>query len=260
MSAEPITRPIVVSIPHASAAVPPEIANQVKLTPEEIMRYTDLFTDRIYTIPNVHLIVAEYSRVFVDVNRAPDDISREYEKAAEGVSVLTTWDGGQVYSTKPTEEQADALIEKYHDPYHQKIEECIPQAQFLFDCHSYLPVGPKLKPDSGRPRPDINIGNVNYSTCTREQTIFVRDYFEKLGYTVDINFPYAGKYILGHHCHRRRIPPFLVPGMQLEINQGLYVEGDSLKPIENRIDELHGVFSRLVDVFLERFAKPVTAS
>lgn len=247
-------RPVIVSIPHASAAIPPEIADQVTLSADDILRYTDLFTDRIYTIPDVHLVVANYSRVFVDVNRAPDDISREYEKAAEGVSVLTTWDGGQVYNTKPSQVQADALIKKYHDPYHAKIEECIPDAQFLFDCHSYLPIGPKLKPDSGRPRPDINIGNVNFSTCTREQTVFVRDFFQNLGYTVAINFPYAGKYILGHHCHRRRIPPFLVPGMQLEINQALYVAQDSLEPVEDRLQELHGVFAKLVDVFVKEFS------
>jgi len=246
-------RPILVSIPHASPVVPPEIRTQVALTEEEILHYTDLYTDQIYNIADVHLVIAEFSRVFVDVNRAPDDISQEYEKAEEGVSVLTTWDGKKVYTTQPGEHQADALIEKYHDPYHQKIEDAMPNVEFLFDCHSYLPIGPKLKPDSGKPRPDINIGNMNYSTCTREQTVFVRDYFQNLGYTVAINFPYAGKYILGHHCHRRRIPPFLVPGMQLEFNQSLYVEHETMKPMADRISELRKAFEGMVNVFGKNF-------
>jgi N-formylglutamate amidohydrolase len=246
-------RPILVSIPHASPRVPDEIRDQVALTPEEILHYTDLFTDRIYTIPNVHIVQADVSRVFVDVNRAPDDISKEYEKSEEGVSVLTTWDGKKVYASKPGEAQADGLIKRYHDPFHQKIEEKMPIVQFLFDGHSYLPIGPKLKPDSGKPRPDINIGNINYSTCTREQTVFVRDFFTSRGYTVAINFPYAGKYILGHHCHRRHIPPFLVPGMQLEMNQGLYVDQQSLTPLPERISELRTAFSALIDAFAERF-------
>ncbi len=246
-------RPIIVSIPHASSGVPPEIADQVLLSHEDIVHFTDLYTDRIYTIPDVHLVVAEYSRIFVDVNRAPDDISREYEKAEEGVSVLTTWDGGQVYKTKPSHVQAEQLIKKYHDPYHKKIDELIPNAQFLFDGHSYLPIGPKLKPDSGKPRPDINIGNMNYSTCSREHTIFVREYFQTIGYSVSINFPYAGKYILGHHCHRRRMPPFLVPGMQIEINQNLYLHPDTLAPVDESIIKLHTEFETLVDVFTRRF-------
>ena len=130
----------------------------------------------------------------------------------------------------------------------------MPSVQFLFDCHSYLPIGPKLKPDSGKPRPDVNIGNINYSTCTREQTVFVRDFFQSLGYTVAINFPYAGKYILGHHCHRRHIPPFLVPGMQLEFNQGIYVHQDSLEPIDMRVKELHDAFAKMVDTFVDHFS------
>lgn len=256
MSAQKTIRPIAVSIPHASTIVPPEIADQVILSREEVLHYTDLYTDRIYSIPDVHLVIAEHSRIFVDVNRAPDDIAREYEQSEEGVSVLTTWDGGKVYKQTPSQAQADQLIRKYHDPYHQKIEDCIPSVRFLFDGHSYLPVGPKLKPDSGKPRPDINIGNLNYSTCTREQTVFVRDYFQNLGYSVAINFPYAGKYILGHHCHRRRIPPFLVPGMQLEMNQALYLKPDSYEPIEERIQQLHKVFAELIDLFADRFCKP----
>ncbi|MEQ1849235.1 MAG: N-formylglutamate amidohydrolase [Candidatus Peribacteraceae bacterium] len=248
-------RPILVSIPHASARIPDEIKDQVALTPKEILHYTDLYTDQIYTIPNVHIVQADVSRVFVDVNRAPDDIAKEYEKSEEGVSVLTTWDGKKVYAMQPGESQADTLIERYHDPFHQKIEEKMPIVQFLFDGHSYLPIGPKLKPDSGKPRPDINIGNINYSTCTREQTVFVRDFFTERGYTVAINFPYAGKYILGHHCHRRRIPPFLVPGMQLEMNQGLYVDQQTLEPIANRVVELRTVFSDMVDAFAEKFIR-----
>jgi N-formylglutamate deformylase len=248
-------RPILVSIPHASFKVPPEIAGQTALTEHEILHYTDLCTDKIYNAPNVYTVTAEFSRVFVDVNRAPDDISKEYEQAEEGVQVLTTWDGRQVYSKKPSQAQAEELIKKYHDPYHQKIEECMANVQFLFDGHSYLPVGPKLKPDSGKPRPDVNLGNVNYSTCTREHTVFARDFFQARGFTVAINFPYAGKYILGHHCHRRRIPPFLVPGLQIELNQGLYIDQQTMEPIPGKVEELHAVFCELVDVFAERFCK-----
>jgi len=245
--------PILVSIPHSSPHVPEEIAGQVALSKKDILHYTDLFTERIYNAPNIHIVKADVSRVFVDVNRAPDDISREYEKAEEGVSVLTTWDGRTVYTSKPSQQQADTLIKKYHDPFHQEIEEHMADVQFLIDGHSFLPVGPKLKPDSGKPRPDINIGNINYSTCTREQTVFVRDFFQNLGYSVAINFPYAGKYILGHHCHRRRIPPFLVPGLQIELNQGLYVDPETMAPLEDRIEELHNVFCKLVNAFGERF-------
>jgi len=175
----------------------------------------------------VYIVQCDLSRVIVDVNRAPDDISKEYEMAAEGVTVHTTWDGKKVYKEEPSQEQIDVLIKKYHEPFHEKIDEIIPHVRFLIDGHSFLPVGPKLRGDSGNERPDINLGNVNYSSCTRKHTMFFRD--------------------------RRRIPPFLVPGIQIEINQGLYIKENSFEPIEHKVEEFHELFATLVAEFTEKF-------
>lgn len=244
-------RPIIISIPHASSRIPDEIASLVALTPKQLKQYTDLYTDQIFTIDRVYMVKADFSRVIVDVNRAPDDISKEYRDAEEGVTVHTTWDGKSVYTREPTEKHLEQLIAKYHAPYHEKIDNFIADAAFLVDCHSFLPIGPKLKADSGIPRPDINLGNMNYSSCSRTHTMFFRDFFQDRGYSVSINFPYTGKYILGHHCHRRRIPTFLVPGIQIEINQGLYVQPESLEPVPARVEEFHELFERLVDEFIK---------
>ncbi len=255
MDTERKFQPILVSIPHAGSEVPEEVADHVALSDQELLGYTDLYTDQIFNAPDVYLVTNPISRVIVDVNRAPDDISQEYEQAAEGVTVHTTWDGKSVYKREPSLSIVDALIRKYHDPYHDRIDKLMPEVQFLIDGHSYLPVGPKLRRDSGEERPDINLGNMNFSTCTREQTVFFREFFEERGYSVRINFPYTGKYILGHHCHRRRIPPFLVPGIQIEINQGLYIKPDSFEPIPARLEEFHDLFIKLVDAFVRRFIR-----
>ncbi len=246
-------QPLLISIPHAGSEVPEEVADIISLSDQELLGYTDLYTDQIFRIENAYVVSTNVSRVIVDVNRAPDDISREYEQAAEGVIVHTTWDAKSVYSKEPSQEIADVLIRKYHDPYHEQIDKHMPKVQFLIDGHSYLPVGPKLKVDNGEERPDINLGNMNFSTCSREHTVFFREFFEERGYTVRINFPYTGKYILGHHCHRRRIPPFLVPGIQIEINQGLYVKPDSFEAIPARVQEFHEIFGKLVTAFMKRF-------
>lgn len=255
MSSASAPRPILVSIPHASARIPEEVQDKVALTEKDLMKYTDLYTEDIFNIDNVYKVQSDFSRVIVDPNRAPDDISKEYELSAEGVIVHTTWDGKSVYKEEPDQDMVDMLIKKYHQPYHEELEKYIPKVQFLIDGHSYMPYGPKLKKDSGEPRPDINLGNVNYSSCSREQTVFFRDFFEGLGYRVSINFPYAGKYILGHHCHRRRIPPFLVPGIQIEINQGLYVKEGTDDAIPEKVVEFNQVMKQMVDAYCERFCK-----
>lgn len=245
--------PLLVSIPHAGNLVPEEVQPDVCLSTEELRAYTDLYTDEIFNVPNAHVIKNRYNRVIVDVNRAPDDIAHEYEQAAEGVIVHTTWDGKKVYTTEPSAETVETLIARYHNPYHDLIDEILPKVQFMIDGHSYLPVGPKLKKDSGEVRPDINLGNVNFSSCTREHTIFFRTFFEDHGYSVRINFPYSGKYILGHHCHRRRIHSFLVPGIQIEVNQGLYLAPNIDEAIPERIQEFTQLFTKLVNTFFREF-------
>jgi N-formylglutamate deformylase len=246
-------RPIIISIPHASRSVPEGLKDNVLLSEKDLLGYSDLYTDRIFAIPNTYVVEAEASRVFVDVNRAPDDITEEYEKKEEGVVVHTTWDGKQIYKAGPTEKEVAALIKTYHDSFHEQIDSYIPAAEFLIDCHSYLPVGPPLKVDAGKERPDVCLGNMNYSTCTRKHTIFFREFFERHGYSVAINFPYQGKYTLGRHCHRRRIPHFLVPGIQIEFNQKLYADTKTHAPNESAIKDLNLLMQKVVEEFLKEF-------
>lgn len=245
--------PIILSLPHASTKVPPELTGNVLLSEEELFSYSDLLTDRIYAVPNLSVVQFGFSRVLLDVNRAPDDISREYEKREEGVLVHTTWDGKTIYREEPSEEQVQELIKKYHDPFHEEIDSHMAKAKFLIDCHSFLPFGPPLKIDAGKSRPDVCLGNMNYSTCTREHTIFFREFFERHGYSVSINFPYQGKYTLGRHCHRRRIPHFLVPGIQIELNQKLYADPETHMVNEEAVASLNGLMQKVIEEFAGKF-------
>lgn len=246
-------RPILLSIPHASNHMPEEVKGSVTLPDTLLDGYVDLYSDQIYHLKGYHILKGNVCRVFVDVNRAPDDIAKEYAEGEEGVVVHKTHDGASVYGEVPNEELMNTLIEKYHTPYHDAIDAIIPQLEFIFDCHSYLPVGPSMKRDAGKARPDFNIGNRRYSTSSREHMMFARDFFQKRGHTVGINVPYMGGYVLAHHCHRRRMPPFLVPGIQLEINQGLYVDTTTLAPLPGTIEKMNLLMQDMVDSFYVHF-------
>lgn len=246
-------RPILLSVPHASRRIPEEVLPYITFGDADLEGYIDLCTDQIYDVENVHTIMGEVCRVFVDVNRAPDDIAREYEKGQDGVIVHVTQDGKPIYHQLPSDELVQLLIQRYHDPYHEKIDAVMGNLHFLFDCHSYAPIGPPMKKDAGQVRPDFNIGNLRYSTCNRQHTLFVRDFFQERGYTVGINTPYAGGYVLAHHCHRRRIPTFLVPGMQIEISQGLYLDSDTLAPLPGGIEKARTIIRDLMDAFAGYF-------
>lgn len=246
-------RPILLSVPHASSHVPEEIRDVILLSESELQGYVDLYTNEIYSIQGYHLMFGSVCRVFVDVNRAPDDIAKEYSMGEGGVVVYRTQDGKSVYREVLSDELIRVLMKKYHNPYHAEIDSLIPRLQFIFDCHSYLPVGPPMKCDAGMPRPDFNIGNRYFSTCSREHTVFIRDFWQDKGFSVGINKPYAGGYVLAYHCHRRRIPHFLVPGMQIEISQGLYVNQETMALIPEKLQQMNAFVQNMVDAFYEHF-------
>ena len=248
-----INSPVLVSIPHGSTFVPPAVREYVALTDEDFHYYSDAFTDQIYDVKGVHVLHAGIARLIIDINRAPDDVSQEYALAEEGVMVHMTHDGDKLYKNEVPEALAKEFIHQYHDGYHEQVDAYMTKIQFLIDGHSYGPVGPKLRKDSGQERPDFNIGNLRYSSCSREHTVFFRDFFKSRGFSASINVPYAGGYVLAHHCHRRRIPGFLVPGVQLEINQKLYTEGEKFEAIPKKISEYNALMQEMVDTFKEQF-------
>ena len=242
--------PILISIPHASNFVPKNIRKMMKLTDKQIASYSDLYTDEIYDLHNCYQVKAHASRLVVDPNRAPDDIITESRLAHEGAVVQIAEDGRVIYKkgSLPTEKQMADRVETYHDNFHRRLEELKSKCKFLLDAHSYKNFGPITKPDAEKERPDICLGNRGYTTCSRQHTNFFFNFFKGLGYSVKVNDPYDGNYILGYHCHRT-----LFPGIQLEIKESLYMNDKTLRPRKKHVAELNEQVGQVVKEFCERF-------
>ena len=234
--------PILVVSGHCSYFVPKAIRKNMLLSDREIKNEADLYTDEIFGVKNAHLLKGKVSRLVTDYNRAPDHIELEYQLSRDGVVVSVNEDCKQVYKTPPTIEQIVQRIEKYHDPFHQKIEDYKKDVKFLIDGHSLRSIGPEAKIDRGKPRADIVIGNRHFTTCPRSITLKVIGFFAKKGLEVALNDPYEGKYILGHHCSRSGLY-----GLQIEVNRKLYMNEQSLARRKKGIAELNGVMTELVD-------------
>ena len=99
-------------------------------------------------------------------------------------------------------------------------------------------------------RADIVLGNRSYTTCSREHTFFFKRFFERHGFSVAINDPYSGKYILGYHCSRKHLP-----GIQIEINRKHYMDENSLQKNPKRVRELNALIKEVVKEFYEKFLK-----
>lgn len=244
-------KPILITIPHCSHFVSKEIRQNMLLTDFEILKETDLYTDQIFGVENAYIVKARLSRLVADMNRAPDEIEMEQRLCAEGVVVSVNGDGKKIYKTPLTDQQIELRIEKYHNPFHTQVDQYATQSFFMIDGHSMWPTGRATKIDAGKKRPDINLGNRDYTTCTKSQTDFFKNYFEELGYSVEINFPFKGRYVIGYHCSRNRRKG--IPGLQLEINQALYTNPKTLEPKADQIKKLKQEIQILVDLVAEKF-------
>jgi len=217
--------PILISIPHCSKYVPEQIEKYIIISDYDIKTHSDLYTDEIYDVDNAYVIKATSERVLCDPNRFLLENTMENINNKGIVSMLTPC-GEFVFKNLPDEKAIDSMIEDHYLSYHSKIEQIIGKndIRFIIDGHSMWSKGPSHLHDAGIPRPEISLGNRNYTTCTNEQTEFIAHYFMDLGYNVALNNPYSGKAILKLHCSKKR-----TPGIQIEINRELYMNEETLK-------------------------------
>lgn len=242
--------PILFTIPHCSSFVPADLRRLMLLSDKEIRENSDLYTDEIFDVKNTYTIKAKISRLVADPNRAPDDIEMENKLYHDGVVVSTTINGKQIYSEAPGIESIFERVAKYHDTFHADIEMIKPQVRFLIDGHSMWSIGPGTKRDRGETRPDIVLGNREFTTCTRETTQKIRMFFQKKGYSVEVNDPYPGKFVIGYHCKRR-----VFPGIQIEINASLFMNEKTLHPYKRKIKKLNEEMYELAWLINEKILK-----
>lgn len=246
--------PILVTIPHCSTFVPVDLRKMMTLSDFKIRKNSDPYTDLIFDVPKAHIAKARISRLVADLNRAPDDIEMEYKLSNDGVVVSVDLDGNQIYKTPPSIETIFERVQKYHDTFHAKIDELKPKVKFLIDGHSLRGVAPDTRNDAGKQRADIVLGNRDFTTCSRSITKKVMKFFQDLGFTVAVNDPYKGRYLIGYHCSRKTLP-----GIQIEVNERLYMNEKTLRPYKGKIEELRKIMAWLVkEIYyeLEKIEKP----
>ena len=242
--------PILILIPHSSVFVPNQIKQKMLISDFDIKNHSDIATEEIFNIKNAQIIKSKISRLVVDVNRAPDDLEMECRLCVDGAVVRTTPDGKKIYKSPPSINEINKRIETYHYNFHNKVENIIKKEniKFIIDGHSMWSIRPsELKGPSSK-RPDICIGNRDFTSCTRQQTYFIKNFLESLNYSIVINIPYKGKYDLGYHCHRRNLP-----GIQIEINRKLYLNEKTLTVNKKIIKKLNKEMEELTEKIYNKF-------
>jgi N-formylglutamate deformylase len=240
---------LVLSIPHAGTAIPDEIRGRIPHNDHVIRNESDLCTEQIFSIPDARTVIAPYSRIIADPNRAPDEIYTEGVLRSLGVVMLSLPTGEDTFTEEPSLDEISQWIHRYHHPYQQRLSKAMDGAGFVIDGHSMWssPAPGHFGAQSGD-RADIVLGNQYFCSCSAETTDFFASFFSAKGYSVAINDPYPGRYILGTYCSR-----ILIPGIQIEINRKLYLNEQTLDPRDTDIKKLQSEFSELTSEFCQWF-------
>ncbi len=244
---------ILVSIPHGGSETPPEVADRVIATPEEIFDDGDAFTREIYDLGAgvAHVQSARVARAFVDLNRAEDD---RPPRNPDGVVKTATCFDRPVYAEPLDADLTERLLARYHRPYHDALETAARQAgaRLGLDCHSMAAEPPPVAPDAGRPRPLFCLSNAVGRTCDEEVVLrlasCIAEAFECPAREVALNRPFKGGYITRRHG---RHP---LPWIQVEMNRSLYLADPWFDREERRVDperlgELRERFGRALSRF-----------
>jgi N-formylglutamate amidohydrolase len=184
-----------IHVPHASTVIPREVREQFILNDEELtaeaIESADLHTDELARAawPSARILTANVSRLVVDVERFADDSEEQMANFGRGM-VYTATHLGNPLRRKITESEKNCLQLKYYEDHWQKLKQEAKNS-VLVDLHSYPKIPWVVEPHRHCYRPEIDIGT-DELLSPREWIIEIKSHFEKNGFTVGLNTPYAG--------------------------------------------------------------------
>lgn len=244
-----LAAPLVLDSPHSGTHFPEDIALIAPMA--QIRQTEDVFVDTLFSgaiIAGVPLLKATFSRSFIDVNRAVDDIDptilcgafptalHPSERSIVGHGLIRHLCRGQmIYGEKIPVAVALSRIENYYKPYHGVLQALISTAHQRYgavwhiNCHSMSASDnqglARISEMFSHPRADIVLGDRNGTACEPAFLRVVAQFFKSHGYSVAVNDPYKGMEILQRHGqpHKGR------HSLQLEINRRLYVNEESFE-------------------------------
>ncbi len=244
--------PLLVSVPHDGRELPQSLRE--RMSPEGIgIPDTDWHVAKLYDFVRdlgASVLVANFSRYVVDLNRPASDDALYEGQVATGLCPTKTFAGDRIYTDEDVDAQEMASrVETYWRPYHDRIEREIERmlAQhgfaLLWDAHSIAGVVPRLFDGE---LPALNIGSNSGSSCAPALAEAVVAIAKASPYETAVNGRFKGGYITRHYGD----PKNNVHALQLEIAQRSYMDENTRIFDEVLAGQLRGTLRRLTAEFL----------
>ena len=238
-------QPAIFNSPHSGKFYPRSFLAASRLDSHALRKSEDCHIDELFGFaPEIGapLLVANYPRAYLDVNREPSELDpRMFDGALPSYANIGSMRvaGGlgtvprivaenmDIYAHRLPVDEGLARIEGIYKPYHACLRRLISRthANFgmavLIDCHS-MPGNIRLA--GSNVRPDIIIGDRYGTSASAEISRAALHFLEELGFVAVCNKPYAGGFITEHYGR----PIRALNALQIEVNRALYVDEKTL--------------------------------
>lgn len=253
---------LVLSSPHSGRQYPEEFLAASQLDAQTIRSSEDAFVDLLFADAPDHgapLLAARVPRAFVDLNRAPDELDpgvieqaprgglNPRVSAGLGVIPRVVANGRAIYRGKLPLAEAERRIARFWSPYHQRLQALIDETRtregevVLIDCHSMPHEAIESFAQSGRPRPEVVLGDRFGASAAPQITEAIEAAFAAEGLRVARNAPFAGAFITQAYGRPARGQHVV----QIELDRALYMDEVHIVP-GPRFHELRALIGRVL--------------
>lgn len=246
--------PLVVSVPHDGRRLPP--GQRERMTPVALdLPDTDWHVATLYDfVPDLgaSMIVANYSRYVVDLNRGADDRSLYDGQVSTGLCPTRTFADEALYRNgmAVTDDERRARIESWWQPYHDRLGEALESARrrhgyaLVWDAHSIPSRVPFLFDGV---LPELSLGTFDGAACAPQIRTVLSRIAEASAYESVVDARFKGGYITRHYGR----PDKDVHAVQLEIAQRAYMIEDERRYDAGRAARLRAVIRTLLEAYVE---------
>ena len=243
--------PLLVSVPHDGWQIPAAIVQHMTGVARGIPD-TDWHVAELYEFVRerrISMLVANFSRYVVDLNRPADDAAMYAGKLSTGLCPTRTFAGDDIYSEE-LEIATDLRVERFWNPYHDKLAAALTAIRarhgyaLLWDAHSIRSEVPALFEGE---LPVLNLGTWDGRSCAAKIEAAVAAEAEASVYDAVINTRFKGGYITRHYGN----PTADVHAIQLELAQRAYMNESTLEYDKTKAADLRDTLGRLLDTYLE---------
>jgi N-formylglutamate amidohydrolase len=245
--------PLLISVPHDGREVPD--GQRARMTgPGLELPDTDWHVARLYDFARrlgASIIVANYSRYVVDLNRPVTDDAMYEGQVATGLCPRYSFAGEPLYldDEAVSGDEVDQRVERYWRPYHERLEATLGRIlarhgqALLWDAHSIASRVPRLFDGE---LPVLNLGTFDDRSCDSLVSAALLQAAMDSPYSAVLNGRFKGGYITRHYG----APERGVQAVQLELAQRAYMDEHSRDYDSARASQLSDSLSRLLETFL----------